>query len=84
MLDAYTRRNGGRIPALRPRVRHSYYMRQVMRNGIIFKFTRSHSRRPIRKHFLALLLLLSVGEDERTYLDEIVEPLELQLFLPDF
>jgi hypothetical protein len=85
MLDAYTRRNGGRIPALRPWVRRSYHMRQVvLQEGYCFKFTKSHSRRPIRKHLLALLFLLYVGEDERAYLDEIVEPLELQLFLPDF
>jgi hypothetical protein len=84
MLGAYTRRNGGRIPALRPWVKRSYYMGQVvLQEGCCFKFTKSHSRRPIRKLLLALFLLY-VGEDERAYLDEIVEPLELQFFLPDF
>jgi hypothetical protein len=59
-------------------------VRSCFKKGIVFKLTKSRSRRPIRGHLLALLLLSYVGEDERAYLDEIVEPLELELFLPDF
>ena len=61
-----------------------YASGHASRRVVVLKFTKSHSRTPIRKHLLALLLLLYVGEDERRYLNEIVESLELQLFLPDF
>ena len=56
----------------------------VMLQGTVFQFTKSHSREPIQNHLLALLLLLYVREDGGAYLDEVVELLELQLFLSDF